>query len=401
MSAKINTKKSKHDGLRAMSIIKREKEFPISCLLDASRYAFFTLKNDKLARIFFERIERPKLGIFSESYTIDLCFQYFQLLCIFNKNIDECDLIPTPDDEYLLPLVLLQRALLLLANISISQTITPLIFLREIKKCINVFQNIDTLPVRYSSKSGVISSRPRFFEMILETASDLGMEFVTEVANYFFNEETSNNFHPLTSLKLLYKLCDINFDKIFCRLHIKKLANSVFDTNKDPNTYLSHVDDFITCMVKLGEVEYAQTLLTNIVQNSFSIANRKDHQLEHWIKWLEKVNEEFPNEAEERIRFMLQCILLLKNAEEIYDAASLLIEAAYQWKPEASLRIVFSLAENSIIGLPRGLQVYFKMSAKDTSVNPKLLKILLCKFTSFEIINSAIPFSFISSPLEL
>jgi len=55
-----------------------------------------------------------------------------------------------------------------------------------------------------------------------------------------------------------------------------------------------------------------------------------------------------------------------------------LIESAYHWQPEAALRIAIILAENSVLGLPSGLQVYFEMVTKDMSANPKLAKSLLC-----------------------
>ncbi|MGL4944123.1 MAG: ATP-binding protein [Thermoguttaceae bacterium] len=374
--------KSLEYGRKAIAIAEQD-DILEDCFLDAAEYVFFTFNDKGRAKKLFERVSRSCLGGYNKADRIFDCFRYFQMLCAFGDSIDATKIIPTPEKDSDLPLVLFERALLLLANLKtqqrISQTMPAAVFLREIKPLLNIFQNISSITRGYSeARNDVINLRNRFLGLIVETVAEQSDEHLAAVANYIFDEWQPEHFPDSDKLEVLRKLWKVGYDEKFCRQRAKQVAEDFCQSDYEWDTYLSYANKFADVLAEMGNVDEAKKILGDVLFKSYGIAGRKDYQMERWLKWLDKANEEFPDDTEKRIRFALKSVLSLKNAESIYGAANLLIKSAYRWKPEAAFRIAVILAENGVVDLPSGLQDFFEMAAKDESANPLIIKTLVC-----------------------
>ncbi|NMC07741.1 MAG: hypothetical protein GYA24_21185, partial [Candidatus Lokiarchaeota archaeon] len=128
--------------------------------------------------------------------------------------------------------------------------------------------------------------------------------------------------------------------------------------------------------MQVGDKAKARTCIARMYKETWSVAFRRDYQMEWWVDWLDRANGKEPARAVERITRLCKIIAAVKPVTEgdapAY-AADALIERTFQLEPDLGLQALHWCADNEQIYYFRALNALFKAALNRPDSNVPIL----------------------------
>ena len=296
------------------------------------------------------------------------------------------DIIPESDDPNDQGMILLQRAVCTVGHIWARAWLGQNYDASSIKLIAQPILRLHCRPLRetFSWKAGhafSVLSRTPLFELLIDAVSEHGQQALAGLHELFeleWHEPDLRQHWPASSRRsVIRSFISRGCSRRWATAALQELDGSV----PDPSGVDSRVEECVKhaeAWLEAGNHERAQHFLEMALEEGFGVGYRKDHQMNQWIDWLDKINEVEPEKAAGRISRFAHAIRDLDESSEsetVVSAAERLIATTFHWSPMRATRLFLWFADQWVLNYWNGMSVLFTEALKER--DPPVRAVLL------------------------
>lgn len=214
-------------------------------------------------------------------------------------------------------------------------------------------------------------SRKFYFEQVIDAVAIHGIKVLTDAAILFESEFRKYRPYWPAELQLAiwqgFRRHGLGKDKT--KQLITETAGAVMDEQGDLGSRMNKALELSAEYLVLDGYELAHQWLRRAADESFSIGYSNDYQLNDWIAWMEKANEETPEQARGRIRWLAGYLDHIDRTTDGGAASSRtaygLLQSCMQWNPAAGLEMFDWLLKRKYVHIDDGIELLLDKLLKE------------------------------------
>ena len=189
------------------------------------------------------------------------------------------------------------------------------------------------------------------YELLIDAVSEHGQQALSGLHDLFeleWNEPGLQEYWPVDVRRsVIRSFLSKGCSKQWAASALRELDGSVPDPGGVDNRVeecVKHAEAWLEAECR----ERAQHFLGLAVEVGFGVGYRNDYQMNHWIDWLDKINEVEPEKAGGRISHFARAIRDLDESAEretVVSAAQRLIATTFHWSPTRATQLFLWFAD--------------------------------------------------------
>lgn len=210
---------------------------------------------------------------------------------------------------------------------------------------------------------GIDRSRQIYYRLVVEATATYGANALLEAAALIDTEIAQNSAYWSAELQLyvwsIFLRCGLDEERVIQR--IGGITEAVIAEQGDLDSRINQALTLSEIYLKLGAADAARFWLQRAADESFGVGHRKDYQLNDWIDWLDKANDEEPEQARDRIRWLAA---YLDHIDQTTDggaassrAAYAMLEGCIRWNSAAGLDLFDWLLKRQYVNVDDGINL--------------------------------------------
>lgn len=269
-----------------------------------------------------------------------------RLLAALGENLDPVKLVPSEDDKTHTGNVLFERSLVRFSSIWgkgwKGEELSPSFIVQEVKPSFELFRKPHGQTRDWIGWYEFETAAVDYFKFVIKATSLHGRDCILALADAF-RKDWERRYWPTSWRReiafALYKE-GCGRDALVNVLDQVEEEVSEFD---EVHSKVSEYYELSIVWSKIGEASRATSLVPKIFLGSFGIHHRKDRQFSHWVSWLSKLVNQYPDLAYDEIcRFSLALVNLEQsgNGRGTQEAARDLIAITTSWNAKYGLQLL-------------------------------------------------------------
>ncbi len=254
--------------------------------------------------------------------------------------------VPNADDTSYQGNVFFERLLVKFANIWgkawKKEDVSSDIVLREIQPAFSLFlkgysETRDWLGW-YEIERGAVD----FYKFTIRAVSQHGTSCILSLAEVFRAQWEKQAWATSWRREIGLALYQAGDSREYLVDSLNKIEQEI-DEYDDVYSRVSEYTDLAITWAKIGKAQRAKNLLPKIFKGSFGINYHKDRQFSHWVSWLGKITEQFPELVQEDIRRFSSALVNLefsRRGRGTQEAARDLIAISTSWDIRYGVELV-------------------------------------------------------------
>jgi hypothetical protein len=213
--------------------------------------------------------------------------------------------------------------------------------------------------------------RKGYFEYLINSVQRFGPDITIAVKDLFLQEFSDHPEHWDSAAKseVLFSLIKAGIDKNELIPLIEGVEPTIL-TGDDMAGRVNQCREQVSSWLAANEPEKAEVWMHRAISESLSIGYRKDYQLNTWLNWLEKANEQRPEMAAERINVFLSRLRYVRDVTEtspFYAASKKVLQVTYKWNFGAGVETHKYMLDKGLIHFEDGLEEFIRACIRQAS----------------------------------
>jgi hypothetical protein len=315
----------------------------------------------------FENPEQPKLykhGLHGQWRNLSPFadrIRLNRLLAALGQDVDPVKVVPKESDERYTGNVLFERALVRFSSIWgrgwAGEKLLPSFIVQEIKP------SFDLLRKPYSQTRGWTgwyefeSAAVDYFNFVIRATSQHGHDCILALADAFRKDWDRRYWPTSWRREIAFTLYKEGYDRDGLVDILDQIEKEIPEFD-EIHSKISEYYELSIIWSKIGEPGRATRLVPKVFMGSFGIHHRKDRQFSHWVLWLGRLVNQYPDLAYDEIcRFSLALVNLEQsgNGRGTQEAGLDLIAIATSWNPQYGLKLLRWLFDHKGLHYAPGL----------------------------------------------
>lgn len=203
-----------------------------------------------------------------------------------------------------------------------------------------------------------------YYEFLIFAVSRLGEKELKELADYFWNEFKTNGkyYSSKDRRNIILNFLESGFNPIYLTSQLKNIESIMLEGHD----ISGRIDECILqckAWIRFENKTDADIWLNRAILESIGIGYRKDYQFSEWVRWLQKINVIQPDNAGDRILWMLSQLKHIKEITEggaYHSAAEILLETTFKWNFNNGLIQLIWQLKNGLIDFEDAIGTFIK-----------------------------------------
>lgn len=303
------------------------------------------------SKSWFKDIDQPGLykhGLYSQWKNLSPFTDRIRLnrmLAALGKNIDPIALVPNEYEKYT-GNVLFERNLIRFSSIWgkawKGELLSPSFIVREIKPSFELFQKPHSETKNWIGWYEFQNAAVDYFKFAIKATSQHGRDCVLALADAFRQDWEKRYWPTSWRREIAFTLFKQGSDQDGLIIVLDQIEKEIPEFD-EVHSRISEYYELSIIWSNLDKFDRAAKLVPKIFIESFGLYHRKDRQFSHWVSWLGKLVNQYPDLAHEEIcRFSLALINLEQsgNGRGTQEAARDLISIATAWNAKYGLQLL-------------------------------------------------------------
>lgn len=332
-----------------------------------SEFEFKINKNSKKSKKWLKDLKQPALYKYSGNGRWKNLSPFVprirlnRLLSALSEETDSIDAVPQAQDDKHAGNVLFERLIVRFSNIWGKSWKGSNISSSEIVRDAQLSFQLLLKPYHQTKKwTGwyeIESAAVDFFKFMIKAVSQHGQEHILVLSDAFKKDWGQRYWSTEWRREVAYALYEAG-DTRDSLINTLNQIEVQIDKHEDIFMRISEYAELSIVWSKIDEPDRSKNLVPKIFYSSFDIYHRKDRQFSHWVSWLKKFVEQYPEKAEEDIKVFASTLVSLSlsgNGRGTQEAARDLIAITASWNVENSLYLIRWLFNNQGLEYSSGL----------------------------------------------
>ncbi len=288
-------------------------------------------------------VEQPKLykhGLHGRWKNLSLVadrIRLNRLLAALGEGIDPVKIVPSERDQKHKGNVLFERGLVRFSSIWgkgwAGEKLLPSFIVQEIKPSFELFRKPYGQTSDWIGWYNIDAAAVDYFKFAIKATSEHGQDCVLALATAF-REDWQKRYWPVSwRREIAFALYEEEDDRDALVNVLNEIEKEISDFD-DVHSKISEYCELSIIWSKIDEADRAAALVPKVFMGSFSIYHSEDDQFSHWISWLGKLVDQYPDLAYDEIcRFSSALVNLEQsnNGQSTQEAGRDLIAIATRW----------------------------------------------------------------------
>jgi len=284
-----------------------------------------------------------------------------RLLAASGQDVDPVKVVPKGSDERYTGNVLFERALVRFSSIWgrgwAGEKLLPSLIVQEIKPSFDLFRKPYSQTKDWIGWYEFESAAIDYFNFVIRATSQHGHDCILALADAF-REDWDRRYWPTSwRREIAFTLYKEGYDRDGLVDVLDRIEKEIPDFD-EIHSKISEYYELSIIWSKIGEPGRATSLVPKVFMGSFGIHHRKDRQFSHWVSWLGRLVNQYPDLAYDEIcRFSLALVNLEQsgNGRGTQEAGLDLIAIATTWNPQHGLKLLRWLFDHKGLHYAPGL----------------------------------------------
>lgn len=240
----------------------------------------------------------------------------------------------------------------------LGSRLTPNAFLQEVRWILDFF-GPRWMTHSMSVRLAITEARTEVLRYVVVAAAEHGKEAVEALKEEFetrwIDPDEGTMWWSGLQREIILAFADVGAGQKWAKAQLSRIEPIILQ-NLELYGRVEACEAQAKAWLALGEPEEAVRQLRRMVKAARGILSEDDYQLFRWVRWLGRINELEPDQAEERTQLMLRRILSVEGiASGLGDAAEELLEVVFRLSPRRGVRLLKGLLERDIVGHQGGV----------------------------------------------
>ncbi|TMP27707.1 hypothetical protein CWB99_05835 [Pseudoalteromonas rubra] len=304
------------------------------------------------AKAWFENLEQPNLykhGVYGQWKNLSPFadrIRLNRLRAALGQDVDPVKMVPKESEEKYTGNVLFERALVRFSSIWgrgwAGEKLLPSFIVQEIKPSFELLRKPYNQTRDWIGWYEFESAAVDYFNFAIRATSQHGHDCILALADAFRKDWNRRYWPTSWRREIAFTLYKEGYHKDGLVDVLNQIEKEIPDFD-DIHSKISEYYELSIMWSKIGESNRAASLLPKIFTGSFGIYHRKDRQFSHWVMWLGKLINQYPDLAYDEIcRFSMALVNLGQsgNGRGTQEAGLELITIITRWNPQYGLKLL-------------------------------------------------------------
>ena len=333
-----------------------------------------------------------------------------RLLAAVGQALEPVKIVPSESDNKYAGNVLFERGLVRFSSVWgkgwAGENLLPSFIVQEIRPSFELFRKPYSQTRDWTGWYEFEAAAVDYFSFVIRATSQHGRDCVLALANAF-REDWNRRYWPTSwRREIAFALYKEGYGRDCLVSVLDQIEKEIPDFD-EIHSKISEYYELSIIWSKIGEPGRAANLVPKIFMGSFGIYHRKDRQFSHWVSWLAKLADQYPDLAYDEIcRFSSTLVNLEQsgNGRGTQEAGRDLLAAATRWNPQYGLRLLRWLFDQKglhygpgLTGLLSGMLDRSNPSFKEISATARKLLIPFEEYNPSDLSKKFVSLCYMSS----
>lgn len=300
----------------------------------------------------FKDVEQPKLykhGLYDQWKNLSPFadrIRLNRLLAALGQSLDPVKMVPNESDQKYKGNVLFERGLVRFSSVWgkgwAGEKLLPSFIVQEIKPSFELLRKPYSQTKNWTGWYEFEAAAVDYFKFAITATSQHGRDCVLALANAF-REDWGRRYWPTSwRREIAFALYKQGNGRDALVSVLDQIEKEIPDFD-EIHSKISEYCELSIIWSKIDETGRAAGLVPKIFMGSFGIYHRKDRQFSHWVSWLGKLVDQYPDLAYDEIcRFSSTLVNLERsgNGRGTQEAGRDLIAIATSWNAKYGLQLL-------------------------------------------------------------